>query len=147
MKTRLMAFAALAALLLVPAIRADDKAADSGLKCPVSGHPATKDHAVDFEGGKVYFCCDDCPKAFAKDSTKFAAKAHHQMALTGQLVETTCPFTGKPLNAEKTVDVDGVKVAFCCANCQAKAQKMAKDKLLDSVFKDVSKSYKLAESK
>lgn len=152
MKTRLMALAALTGLILVPAIRAeekaaDSKAADSALKCPVSGHPATKDHAVDFEGGKVYFCCDDCPKAFAKDSAKFAAKTHHQMALTGQLVETKCPFTGKPLNEEKTVDVDGVKVAFCCANCQAKAAKMAKEDLVKKVFTDVTKSYKLAESK
>ena len=68
-------------------------------------------------------------------------------SLTGQLVETTCPFTGKPLNAEKTVDVDGVKVAFCCANCQAKAAKMAKAELLKKIFTDVSKCYKLADSK
>jgi YHS domain-containing protein len=147
MKTRLMALAALAALLLVPAIRAEDKASDTAGKCPVSGKPAAKDHAVAFEGGKVYFCCDNCPKAFQANSAKFAAKAHHQMALTGQLVETKCPFTGKPLNAEKTVDVDGVKVAFCCANCQAKAEKMAKDELEKKVFTDVSKSYKLADSK
>src|ERR1700682_4506929 len=98
MKTLWMAFAALAALLLVPAIRAEDKPGDSVGKCPVSGKPAAKDHAVDFEGGKVYFCCDNCPKAFEANSAKFAAKAHHQMALTGQLVETKCPFTGKPLN-------------------------------------------------
>jgi YHS domain-containing protein len=147
MKTRFLSFAALAAFLLVPMIRAEDKAADADLKCPVSGKPATKDHAVDFEGGKVYFCCDNCPKAFEKNSTKFAAKAHHQMVLTGQLIETKCPFTGKPLDPEKTVDVDGVKVAFCCANCQAKAAKMAADDQIKKIFTDVSKCYKLADSK
>ncbi|HEV2968706.1 MAG TPA: hypothetical protein VGY55_01880 [Pirellulales bacterium] len=147
MKTRFLGFAVLAALLLVPAIRAEDKTGDNVGKCPVSGEPASKDHAVNFEGGKVYLCCDKCPTAFEKDPAKFAAKAHLQMALTGQLVETKCPFTGKPLAADKTVDVDGVKVAFCCANCQAKAAKMAKDELVKKIFTDVSKSYKLADSK
>jgi len=147
MKTRLLSFAALAALLLVPVIRAAEKSADADLKCPVSGEPAAKDHAVDFEGGKVYFCCDNCPKSFEKNTAKFAAKAHHQMVMTGQLVETKCPFTGKPLNAEKTVDVDGVKVAFCCANCQKKAAAMAAADQIKKIFTDVSKSYKLADAK
>ncbi|HKD37273.1 MAG TPA: YHS domain-containing protein [Pirellulales bacterium] len=146
MKTRLLSFAALAAFLLVPMIHAEDKA-DSAGKCPVSSKPAAKDHAVSYEGGKVYFCCDNCPKAFQANPAKFAAKAHHQMVLTGQLVETKCPFTGKDLNPEKTVEVDGVKVAFCCANCQAKAKAMTADDQIKKIFTDVSKSYKLAESK
>ena len=29
--------------------------------------PASKDHARDFDGGKVYFCCEKCPVAFEKD--------------------------------------------------------------------------------
>ena len=65
MKTRLLSLAALAAFLLVPVIHAEDKADTAG-KCPVSGKAAAKDHAVDFEGGKVYFCCDNCPKAFER---------------------------------------------------------------------------------
>ena len=147
MKTRLLGLAVLAALLLVPTMRADDKTADTCGVCPVSGKAASKDHAVAYDGGKVYFCCDNCPKEFAKNPKAFAAKAHLQMALTGQLIETKCPFTGKPLNAEKTVEVDGVKVAFCCGNCQAKAAKMAKDDLVKKVFTDVSKSYKIAKEK
>jgi YHS domain-containing protein len=147
MKSRLLGLTALAAFLLVPAIRAEDKAAEPALKCPVSGEAASKDHAVDFEGGKVYFCCDDCPKTFAKTTEKFAAKAHHQMVLTSQLVETKCPFTGKDLAADKTVEVNGVKVAFCCANCQKKAAAMSSDDLLAKVFTDVSKCYKLADAK
>ncbi len=146
MKMYLLGLAALAALVMNPAIRAEDKA-ETALKCPVSGKPATKDHAVSYDGGKVYFCCDNCPKAFEKDPSKFAAKAHHQMAETGQLVEAKCPLTGNPLNAEKTIDCDGVKVAFCCGNCLKKAQAMSADELLAKIFTDVSKSYKLADSK
>ena len=126
MKTRFLGLAVLAALTLVASIRADEKAESVG-KCPVSNKAASKDHAVAYDGGKVYFCCENCPKAFAKNPAKFAAKAHHQMALTGQLVEVKCPFTGKPLNPAKTVEVDGVTVAFCCGNCQKKAAAMSTD--------------------
>lgn len=151
MKTRIFGIlVAVMALWVVHGLAADngtDKAADSAGKCPVSGKPASKDHALDFDGGKVYFCCDNCPKEFAKDSDKYAAKAHLQMDVTGQLTQTTCPFTGKPINEEQTVDVGGVKVAFCCANCKKKAAAMAEDDLIEKVFKDISKSFKVAESK
>ncbi len=149
MKNRILGLAVvLVACLAVHTIRAaDEKAADTAGKCPVSGKDASKAHAVSFEGGKVYFCCDECPAAFEKEPAKFAAKAHHQMALTGQLVEVKCPLTGKPLNAEQTVDVDGVKVAFCCANCKKAVAALKGDEQIDKVFKDVSKGYKLAEAK
>jgi YHS domain-containing protein len=146
MKMRLMGMAlAVAALLLARGLLAEDKAADSAGKCPVSGEAASKDHAVDFDGGKVYFCCDKCPKAFAANQKKFAAKAHLQMVLTGQLKQTVCPFTGKPLNAEQSLDVQGVKVEFCCGNCKKKAAAMSEDALIDAVFGDVSKNFKKAE--
>jgi len=124
-----------------------DEKADSALKCPVSGEAASKDHARDFDGGKVYFCCEKCPVAFEKDTTKYAAKAHLQMDVTGQLTQTACPFTGKPINAAQTVDVGGVKVAFCCANCKKAALAMEQEKLINKVFTDISKSFKVAEAK
>ncbi len=147
MKMRLLSLTAIvAALFAIHSLRAADEKAPA-LKCPVSGHPATTDHAVDYDGGKVYFCCDDCPKEFAKDKDKFAAKAHHQMVATGQLVEAKCPLTGRPINAEMTVTIDGVPVAFCCANCKKKIEAMAADQQVETVFKDVSKGYKLADKK
>ncbi len=152
MKTR--AFAVLVAVMALATVigwgvssRADDAKSDSDMKCPVSGKPASKDHAVDYDGGKVYFCCDDCPKAFQKDPSKYAAKAHLQMALTGQLTQTACPFSHKPVNPEKTVDVGGVKVAFCCGDCVKEAQGMSQDDLIKKVFTDISKTFKVAESK
>jgi YHS domain-containing protein len=147
MKTRL--FAIVVAMLAFCAVRgmADDKAADTAGKCPVSNKPASKDHALDYDGGKVYFCCDNCPKAFQANPDKYAAKAHLQMDVTGQLTQVACPFTGKPINPEQTVEVGGVKVAFCCANCKKKAEAMQKKDLIKSVFKDISKSFKVADSK
>lgn len=48
--------------------------------CPVSGNPiaATNPKAVaEHEGKKVYFCCPNCPKAFAADPAKFLDKLPH----------------------------------------------------------------------
>ena len=35
--------------------------------CPVSGEPIDKTKSVEFEGRKVYFCCDHCVEQYKKD--------------------------------------------------------------------------------
>src|ERR1700679_3968327 len=70
------------------------------LKCPVSGQPASKDHALAYKKGEVYFCCDNCPTKFKENTKKFAAKANEQLVVSGQYKEVKCPFTGGALNAE-----------------------------------------------
>ncbi|MBA3482371.1 MAG: hypothetical protein H0T51_11195 [Pirellulales bacterium] len=48
--------------------------------CPVSGKPiaaANPKAVAEFEGKKVYFCCENCPKAFAADPAKFKDKLPH----------------------------------------------------------------------
>ncbi len=114
-------------------------------KCPVSGKPVKADDWLAFDGGKVYFCCENCPTAFKKDTSKYAAKAHLQMVQTGQLKEVACPLTGKPLNPSTAIDVGGVQVAFCCNTCKGKVQKASGDDQINMVFKDVSKGYKPAD--
>ena len=73
---------------------------ETKLICPVSGHPASKEHAEKYKDGQVYFCCDDCPKAFTANTKKFAAKANAQLAATGQYKEVKCPFSGGKLNPD-----------------------------------------------
>jgi len=113
---------------------------NSTLKCPVSGKPADPANSVEFDGGKVAFCCQNCPKAFEKDTAKFAAKSHHQMVASGQFKQAACPFSGKDVVAGTEVEVDGVKVGFCCNNCKGKVEK-ADDKVA-LVFKDLNKGFK-----
>ena len=129
--------------------KSDAKAKDKVvIKCPVSGESVDSmggKVSVDFEGGKVFFCCDKCPAAFKKDTAKYVAKAHMQMVQTEQLKQVACPFTGKPLNPETAIDVSGVKVAFCCKDCMGKAAKAKGDEQVSLVFKDVSKGFKLAK--
>jgi YHS domain-containing protein len=142
MKTR-FCFAALAVVALVAAhsLRAADAPA---LKCPVSGEPAKADKTADFNGGKVQFCCENCPKAFAKDPSKYAAKANLQLAQTGQLKQFACPLKGKPCAEDKSVEVGGVKVGLCCGGCLAKAKMASGDELVTLIFKDPSKGFKAA---
>lgn len=111
-------------------------------KCIVSGAPAKEASFVDYRGKKLYFCCENCPKAYKADPDKFLAKANHQLLYTKQITEVACPLTGKPINEEKTVDVAGTKVGFCCGNCQAKVEK-AGDDAIALVFADFDKGFTL----
>ena len=62
----------------------------------MSGKAVDATKTVEFNGGKVAFCCENCPKAFNADSAKFAAKANLQLVQSGQLKQVKCPLTGKP---------------------------------------------------
>ncbi len=145
MKTRLFLSAlVVAALIAVHSLRAEDKEPGKDVKCPVSGKAINPASFVEFNGGKVYLCCDGCPAAFKKDTAKYAAKANHQMAQTGQIVEKACPLSGKALNPETGLDIAGVTVKFCCNNCKGAVAKMTPDEQIAKVFTDVSKSYEAA---
>ncbi len=102
-------------------------AEEAKLLCPVSGHEASKSHAVSYKGGKVYFCCDNCPKAFAKNKDKFAAKANAQLVATAQYKQKACPLTGKPCNKATATEIGGVNVYFCCNNCKGAIEKLEGD--------------------
>jgi len=53
-------------------------------------------------------------KESATDTSKMEARA----------TNTTCPFTGAKANAEVTSAHEGKTVAFCCAGCKGKFDKM-----------------------
>jgi YHS domain-containing protein len=143
MKTRLcVAALAIVALVAAHSLRAADAPA---LKCPVSGKAVDASKTVDFNGGKVAFCCENCPKAFSADTKKFAGKANMQLVQSGQLKQVSCPLTGKPCAADKSVEVGGVKVGLCCGGCVAKASKSTGDDLVNLIFADTSKGFKPAK--
>jgi YHS domain-containing protein len=111
---------------------ADEKKAE--LKCPVSGATAKMDNSREFNGGKVYFCCDKCPVAFEKDSAKYAEKANAQLIASRQATQAKCPLSGGKINPEKTVTVNGVEVKFCCEKCQGKVAAAKGDEQAKLVF-------------
>ncbi len=146
MKFRLLlAAVAACSLFAISTLRADEEKKPE-LKCPVSGQPAKADHTVKFNGGEVEFCCPNCPKAFEKNTEKFAGKANLQLIQTGQLKQVKCPLTGRPMNDAKTVEVaDGVTVAVCCNGCLGKAKKASGDELIVLLLSDTSKGFEPAE--
>ena len=146
MKSRLLLAALLlSGLLAAHSLRAadDDKLKD--VKCPVSGQKINPDATVEHNGGKVYFCCENCPKAFKADTAKFTGKANHQLVQTAQLKQVACPLTGKDVNPDISVDVAAVKVGLCCNGCKGKVAKATGDDQINLVFKDTTKGYKPAK--
>ncbi len=106
---------------------------------------ASAEHFVKYKGGKVFFCCENCPKGFTskvKSDEKVAAKGNHQLVSTKQAKQSKCPFSGGELNEETGIEVAGAKIAFCCENCQGKAKDMKDDEQLLALFGD--KAFKKA---
>ena len=146
MKLRLMLSAAvIGSLVALGALHAADKA-PGDVKCPVSGQKAKAASFVEHNDGKVYFCCNNCPKAFNANPSKYNAKANHQMAETGQFVQVACPISGGKTKPETAIDVQGVSVAFCCPNCKAKVEKAQGDEQLELVFGEKAKGFKAAST-
>lgn len=134
MKARMLVAMTAVVALFSAAVVADDLNLD-GVKCVVAGNKAAKaTNSVDYKGAKVFFCCQGCPKAFQKDTAKFAASANHQLVATGQAKQVKCPFSGGKLNPETAIDVKGVKVAFCCEKCQGKAKESTEQ--VELIFND-----------
>jgi hypothetical protein len=140
MKLRSLLVAAASIALLVLTVYAADEIDLKDIKCAMNPKNAAKaDKFVAFKGGKVFFCCDNCPKAFAekvKTDQLVAAKGNHQLIATKQAQQEKCPLTGRDINTTRTVTVAGAKIAFCCENCQGNASKMEGDDQLAKLFGD-----------
>jgi YHS domain-containing protein len=146
MKTRfLLASAAIVALLVVGSLTAAEKEkAEFTATCPVSGKAAKESSYADIKAGKkVYFCCEGCPKAFAKDPEKYTKQTRLQLLETGQMIQVGCPISGKPVNDEVVCDIGHAKVGFCCKNCQGKFAEAEADGQLEIAFADISKGFTL----
>ncbi len=102
--------------------------------CPISGQPADAEQTAEWNGGTVYFCCPNCPGAFSESSDEYAAKANHQLVLTGQAEQTGCPISGQPCDEAQSSEVAGVTVCFCCENCKAAADGAEGDEQLEMLF-------------
>ena len=151
MKARILTLLSVVALVVVGSLIADEAKEEpvdfKKIKCFVSGKPVNPEATAAYKDGLVYFCCPGCPTAFEKDSKKYASKANFQLFATRQAKQTGCPMSGEAVDAEQTVEIDGVKVGFCCPNCKAAAEKREGDEQLDLIFNDKSfeKGFKMAK--
>lgn len=141
MKARSLFTAIASIAVLAVTLYAADEIKLDGIKCVMNPKAAAKaEKSVDYKGGKVFFCCDNCPKGFAKkieDGDKLvAAKGNAQLVSTAQAKQAKCVFTGGPLKTELTVA--GAKVQFCCDNCKGKAAKLEGDEQLIALLGDAA---------
>jgi YHS domain-containing protein len=147
MKTQVILASMLAFTLIVASVWAEMNL--SAAKCMFSGKPAKESAAAEYNGGKVFFCCENCPAEFKKDPAKHAVKANHQLVATTQAKQTGCPFSGKAVAEGTAVKIDGVEVAFCCPNCQGKVAKAEAAEQAQMVFNDkaFAKGFKVGDAK
>ena len=122
------------------------------VKCPLSGKAVDETKTVVYKDSKVYFCCENCPKAFAeaaKTKPEVAAKANQQLVMTKQATQVLCVMNGKgKINKETKLKVAGLEVNTCCKNCLGKLTEMAEKDQMELVFgKNFDKAFEVKAQK
>ena len=110
---------------------------------------ASAEYSVDHLEGKVFFCCEKCADQFRDSPEKHAVAANHQLAVTGQYVQTECPLVGGPVSSENSGVVGGVNVGLCCEKCEAAIDAAKSDEQkLELVFNPdrFARSFQLAST-
>ena len=91
----------------------------TGIKCVVSGKPATTKYSSNYLKGKIYLDSRSSQLKFESEQKKYQFKANHQLVITGQYQQYQCPVSQKPLppKTRNETAIMGVKVWFCCQTC------------------------------
>lgn len=71
---------------------------------------------VDYLEGKVYFCCESCQDEFRANPAKYAQRANQQLVETGQYIQKACPFSGKDVDPELSLEIDGLSIGVSSSN-------------------------------
>lgn len=104
-----------------PAAASAAKALQPQNACPVSGEPLeNQDHFVEYQGHRIYTCCDKCKVKVAGFPDYWLYRMHAD-GFSVESVQTTCPVSGEELDADaKTVAVGPMTIKTCCAKCAKK---------------------------
>jgi YHS domain-containing protein len=113
--------------LLGAALAAEPPALKSQTTCPVSGEAIDKTVHVDYQGQRVYFCCNKCAARFRKDPEKIFSKVESD-GVQLENIQTACPVSGEQLGgpdmgAPVIVRYKGRTVKLCCKMCAPKFEK------------------------
>jgi YHS domain-containing protein len=104
-------------------LAADAKSPKPQALCPVGGEPIDKSSFSDFQGQRVYFCCDACKSKFAQEPEKYFAKMA-EAGVVAESIQTTCPVSGEKLKRGSVfAELKGRRVYFCCNKCKATFEK------------------------
>jgi len=112
--------------------------------CVVSGGPAKKENVVKVGSKEVYFCCENCPKAYKADPKKFDLKVKQQWLETSQITQVGCPVSGKAVDPAATSKLGKATIAFCCEGCKGEFD--GADDKAKSAFGNFDKAFTLQTS-
>jgi len=104
--------------------------------CPITAKDIDKKISADYQGKRVYFCCNDCPVEFGKDPGKYVKQLEDQ-GITLETIgkpQTKCPVMGGDIDRTLFADYQGQRVYFCCGMCTPKFR-ATPQKYLDAMAK------------
>ena len=84
--------------------------------CPVMGRAVNPNLYVDYEGKRIYVCCQGCIAAVQKDPQKYIDKLKAN-GVTVAKTQTICPVMGGKVNKSLYVDYQGKRIYVCCQGC------------------------------
>lgn len=91
--------------------------------CPVMGNAVNNEIYSDYDGQRVFFCCEGCRAPFEKEPEKYLKKMKEMGIEPMKLKkQATCPVSGKDINTDSYIDVNGKRVFVCCDGCKAKVK-------------------------
>ena len=85
--------------------------------CPVMGGKIDKEIYLDYQGQRIYFCCESCKKSFSEDPEKYMQKIADDKILL-ESVQKKCPVMGGDINKNIYTDYKGRRIYFCCESCK-----------------------------
>lgn len=90
-----------------PAIPETTKVVKHQTMCPVMGGVVNKQFFADYQGKRVYFCCNACPAMFKKDPAKYIKKLEAEgitLDKTPQAATTNAPAASPQGQEERKTD-------------------------------------------
>ena len=100
--------------------------------CPIRKEKIDYEAYVDYQGQRIYFCCQMCDMKFLKNTDKYFSEMKKRGEVTENL-QKYCPVSGDKLEDHNAyVTLPGRKVFLCCKKC-AKSFKKDKQKYLKKI--------------
>ncbi len=144
MKQALLLTAILGMAVMTPGIADSSKSSatksssKSGQRvCPVSGDEAGTRYSSKWRDGKVYFAASAARTAFEEAPQDFAARANHQLVMTGQYAQHSCPICEKKeLLRSQKASVNKVSVYFSSEKCRKEFLDNSTDEKMTLAFSE-----------
>ncbi len=95
--------------------------------CPLMDKEIDKESYADYEGKRIYLCCDGCLARFKSNPQKAIKKLEDQGITVADTDEVTtqksCPINGDSIDKNYFGDHDFKRIFFCSDKCKKKFKK------------------------